>query len=211
MPLPSTRPITWGVVILEILNPSGPSTDWVGLKRGHFTRAAAPICPSLMLNASDAQIDEWLYNSPLRNYDEARELFLPAIQAARIRGFNVELRLPMHETYLLAQRLMSGHRTEMKELLHSTARLAVDQLRTHEYLVAEITDDEMYQPLSINAPVYGASDEIEMVLAITDIPKPILGSEVKRLGEIVRATAENIAKDFSQTYKSEISANGVAS
>jgi DNA-binding IclR family transcriptional regulator len=193
-------PSLGGVVISEIVNPSGASNDWIGLKRGHYTKVNAPIGPALMLEAEDSQINEWLYNSSIRNYEEARELFLPAIQASRIRGYTVELRLPMHETYLLAQRLMSTHLDELKDLLHSTARLAVDQLRTHEYLVADIDDKKLYQPIAINAPVYGAAREVEMLLAITDFPKPIPGSEVKRLGEIVRATADNITRDFSRSY-----------
>jgi len=194
-------PSTGGVVITEIVSPSGTANDWMGLKRGHFTRTVAPLGPSLFLHADDEQVDEWLYQSSLRNYDEARDLFLPAIQASRVRGYTVELRLPMHETYLLAQRLMSEHRNDVKDLLQSTARLAVDQLRTHEYLVADIDENKMYQPIAINAPVCGATNEVEMVLAITDIPKAIPGSEVQRLGELVKTTADNIAHEYVRSYE----------
>ena len=107
----------------------------------------------------------------------------------------------MHETYLLAQRLTSEARNNFKDLLKSTARLAVDQLLTHEYLLGEVDEEKYYQPIAIDAPVYGSTGEVEMVLAVTDMPEPISGSEVNRIGLLVRSAADDITQDFAHSYR----------
>lgn len=186
--VPSAR----GVVMTEIVGPSGPVADWMGLRRGHVTKIGAPIGPALYLKADNDAIDKWLYNSILQDKDEARKLFLPALLASRERGYSVELRLPMHETYFLAQRLTGGQREELRDLLQSSKRLAIDQLKNHTYLLANIENDRKYQILAIDAPVYGSTIDVEMVLAITSFPGPVTGREIKQLGESVLSVADEI-------------------
>lgn len=181
-----------GLVMTEIVGPSGPVADWMGLRRGHLTRIGAPTGIALFLKADDDAVEEWLYNSILRNQEEARKRFLPPLLTSRERGYTVELRLPMHDTYFLAQRLAGGQRSELEDLLQSSTRLAVDQLKNHVYLLGEIENDKKYQVLAVNAPVYSSTFDVEMILAATSIPGPITGREIKQLGERVLTVAEEI-------------------
>jgi DNA-binding IclR family transcriptional regulator len=177
------------VVLAEIVNPSGQSNEWMGLKRGHRMKIVAPLGSALFLHATDEEIDDWLMKSSLKNHDEARKSFLPALRASRERGYVVELRLPTHEIYVLTQRLIAENRTDMADLLRSMSRVAAEQLRDREYLVAEIDDDKMYTIISIDSPVYGPSEEVEMILSVTDFPTAISGRKVKQLGELIREVA----------------------
>lgn len=181
-----------GLVMTEIVGASGPVSDWLGLRRGHLTRIGAPIGPALFLRANDDAIDQWLHDSILRNKEDAQKRFLPALLASRERGYTIELRLPMHETYFLAQRLADGQRTELEDLMHSSTRLAVDQLKNHVYLLGEIENDKKYQTLAINAPVYGPTFDVEMVIAMTNFPGPITGREIRQLGENLLAITEDL-------------------
>lgn len=184
------------VVLAEIVNPSGPSNDWMGLKRGHRMKIAAPLGSSLFLNASEEEIDLWLQKSSIRNPDIARESFLPALRASRERGYVVELRLSTHEIYVLIQRLIAENRTDLVDLLRSMSRVASDQLRDSEYLVADIDDDKMYRLISIDSPVYGPTNEVEMILSVTDFPTAISGKEVKQIGEMVRDVARRTTDEI---------------
>jgi len=184
------------VVLAEIVNPSGPSNEWMGLKRGHRMKIVAPLGSSLFLHATDNEIDEWLMKSSLKNHEEARNSFLPALRASRERGYVVELRLPTHEIYVLIQRLIAENRTDMADLLRSMSRVAAEQLREREYLVADIDEDKMYRLISIDSPVYGPTDEVEMILSVTDFPTPISGKEVKQIGELVRKVAERTTEEI---------------
>lgn len=184
------------VVISEIVNPSGPANDWLGLKRGHRTKIVAPLGPALFLNASDGDIEEWLGKSFVRDRDEARKLFLPALRASSKRGYTVEMRLPTHETYILTQRLLAENRSDMADLLRSMMRAATDQLHSYEYLVGDIEDDKLYRLISIDAPVYGRTGEVEMILAVTDFPTAISGKEVKRIGDLIRNVAERTTAEI---------------
>lgn len=185
-------PSAHGVVLTEIVGPSGQIADWMGLHRGHLTRIGAPVGPALYLKANDEAINEWLYNSILRNPEEARKRFLPPLLASRERGFTIELRLPMHETYFLAQRLAAGQRSELHDLLQSSTRLAIDQLKNHTYLLGEIEDQKSYQALAVNAPVYGPTFDVEMMIAMTNFPGSITGREIRQLGENLIAVAEDL-------------------
>lgn len=184
------------LILTEIVNPVGVAHDWMGLKRGHRLKIVAPLGSSLFLHADDAAIDEWLRKSSLRDLEEARKAFYPALMASRERGYVVELRLPSHEIYILTQRLIAENRTDMADLLRSMSRVATDLLREREYLVAEISDTKMYRPISIDAPVYGPSDDVEMMLSITDFPAPISGSEVKALGNAIKEIADSTTREL---------------
>ena len=184
------------VVLTDIVNPSGPSNDWMGLKRGHLMKMVAPLGSVLYLNASDDETDAWLQKSSLRDFDVARALFLPAIIASRERGYVVELRLPSHEIYVLTQRLIAENRTDMADLLRSMGRVASQQLREREFLVTEIDDGNLYRPSVINAPVYGPDEDVEMILSITDFPTAITGAEVKRLGQALKEIADNTTAEL---------------
>jgi hypothetical protein len=78
------------------------------------------------------------------------------------------------------------------------SRVATDLLREREYLVAEISDTKMYRPISIDAPVYGPSDDVEMMLSITDFPAPISGSEVKELGNAIKEIADSTTRELAK-------------
>jgi DNA-binding IclR family transcriptional regulator len=184
------------VVLAEIANPSGPSNDWLGLKRGHRLKIAAPLGSALFLNASEEEIDQWLMKSSIRDHEEARKSFLPALRASRERGYVVELRLPTHEIYVLIQRLIAENRTDLVDLLRSMSRVAAEQLREREYLVAKIDTGKMYRIISIDSPVYGPTDEVEMILSVTDFPHPVSGKEVQRVGEMIRDVADRATKEI---------------
>ena len=55
-----------------------------------------------------------------------------------------------------------------------------------DVLAAHLDPDEPYLPVSINAPVFGATGEIELIVCLTDAPEPTPGREVHRLGRLVR-------------------------
>ena len=185
------------VVLTEIAHPLGSVNEWMGLKRGHQLRAVAPLGLSLYLHSDDEAINAWLSKSSLRDVNAARAAFLPAVEASRKRGYVVELRLPTHEIFVLTQRLLTENRTGMVTSLRSMSRLTQDVLREHEYLVAEIANQKMYRPIAITAPVYGPEDNVELILAITDLPEPITGVEVQRLGMLVKEAADHLTKELT--------------
>lgn len=189
------------VVLSEIASPTGPSDEWMGLKRGHRMKIAAPLGSALFLHSKDQEIDQWLRMSSIRDHDKARENFLPALHASRDRGYVVELRLPTHEMYVLIQRLIAENRMDMVDLLRSMSRVAAEQLRDHEYLVAEIDDNKTYRVISIDSPVYGPTREVEMILSVTDFPHPISGKEVRQIGEMVRDVAQRTTNEIVSVHK----------
>ncbi len=177
------------LVLAEVVNASGPQAAWAGLKRGHRLTPAPPMASSLVAWSDAATLDAWLRRAQPTNLDVARAHYAPALEATRARGYVVELRHPLqHQIFLLTQRLGAEHPDSMDELLRLVADAVNREMGELDVLAAEIHPDETYLPVSINAPVFGATGDIELVVCLTDVPEPIPGSEVGWLGRMVRDT-----------------------
>jgi DNA-binding IclR family transcriptional regulator len=175
------------MVLAEVVNANGPLAAWNGLKRGHRLTPAPPMGAALVAWTDTTEIDAWIKRARPDDLDASRTHYAPGLHAARERGYVVELRHPLHhQIFLLTQRIAAEHPESMDELLRLVASAANRELGELDVLAADLEPDEPYLPVSINAPVFGATDEIEMLLCLTDAPAPMPGRDVHRLGRLVR-------------------------
>ncbi|MDP7706308.1 MULTISPECIES: helix-turn-helix domain-containing protein [unclassified Mycobacterium] len=81
-----------------------------------------------------------------------------------------------------------------------TARLAraFADLTVIDVLSSELTGNATHNIATISAPVFDADGLVAMSVTVAPFAE-LTGAEVRRLGELVRAAAENIGQHFTQT------------
>ena len=180
------------LLLADVVNAQGKMANWTGLKRGHRLTPAPPMGSCLVAWSDTLAVEAWLRRAHPSNLESARVHYAPALAATRARGYVVELRHPLeHQVFLLTQRLTAEHSEVAEELLRLVAQSVQHELAEREVLPGDIDPDGTYLPVSINAPVFGAMGEIELVICLTDAPEPMSGRALHRLGCLVRdATSE---------------------
>jgi DNA-binding IclR family transcriptional regulator len=189
------------LVLGEIADAKGPRPDWDGLKRGLRLRPHPPLASCLVAWADEADVTAWLLRSRPTDLEAARSHYAPALAATRERGFVVELAHPLvSQVFVLVQRIASEHPGQMDDLVRVVSHAVNQELQELEIVVADIDPDRMYKPVSINAPVFDAVGSIELIVCMTNAPAPMFGTEVQRVGELVRALAAELTERVGGTW-----------
>lgn len=184
------------LMIAEVTGPSGPQATWTGLTRGHRITPVPPL-GSCMVTWHPGRLDNWLRRGASIDIVAERARYEPAIRASRDRGFVVELEHNVHrQLFFITQRLRAGRHADTDALLDELAVSITQDIGSNDYVATTLEPGELYQPVSVNAPVFGPYGEVELVICLTDVPEPIAGSEVVRLGELIRQHTLEITADI---------------
>jgi len=163
----------------------------VGAQR---SQCATPFASSLVTWDSPEAVDDWIGRTKYQDPDAARQRYLSAIAASRLRGFIVELSMGdlVHEVFFLVQRLRAERNDRVADVLTSIGASLAKEANDLESLAVEIKPREQYSATSINAPIFGPSGAAELILSISATGAAMPGKEVLRCGELVRTAADEL-------------------
>ncbi len=136
------------------------------------------------------QVDEWLERG--QPSATSRAALLRRLDAARALGFVVELRPPLPLLDQLSRLLGRGQQLRRAE------RVGRSIVGVEDYLPEAIDRRAIYEVSTVSVPVIDADGEVALGINLVGFDEPVAGSELRRLGGLVRAAADRLAEHLAQ-------------
>lgn len=160
-----------------------------------------PLIPpmgELFVAWDDAEIDAWLGRAHGLS-DETKNFYRERLARTREAGWAFTLADagddesdPILEAFQLYN---DPVRTPARERqVNATLTTAA-----HRYRAVDLTDDQLYDIGSIVAPVLNGEGAVQLVLRLTQLPKPVKGSEVHFWAQHLLRAAEEASLSFAAT------------
>lgn len=177
------------LVVAGVQTPENGGRSDFQLKLGDRVAFCPPLGAALVAWAGEAAVDGWLNRTALGPDQSSR--YREILSVVRRRHYAAEQFPPamprFHEMAATATGSRSYGSRRAAEFTEGQQReLGAD------VLVGAIDDTARYRPMSISAPIFGATGQPVGSLSVLDHAEPVSGVELAELGEFVSSVADEV-------------------
>jgi flavin reductase (DIM6/NTAB) family NADH-FMN oxidoreductase RutF len=160
---------------------------------GHRQPIIPPFGAAFLVNATEAEADEWLGRAP---DDSHRDLYSTLLGKVRARGYSLlaadpEL-LQRHRAVLAAFEVSQGLREQERALRQTTAELA-------ELFCPDLLPGRRYDLASIVVPIPIGADLPPMAIRVTGLPDSLWAEQIESWGRRLKRVAAAAATAMAAT------------